>query len=271
MFIKAKLSLQKGSSWKDKYKLFILSAYTSRKAIRPLLQPLIRLFSKDKLIKLSFRPESNAKPVTIFIRKDHFNSDFLSLSELALFNCYKLPVKFNPDIIIDGGGNTGLFTLICSVIYPSQKVLLFEPVKANLDLINRHLLNNNNRCEVFEGLLSLKTEEVPFYIRNANNSSLDPSLPYSSSINIKSFSLPEVLNRYDFDNCLVKLDIEGAEMQVIPDLLEKFQDKNFYIVGELHDWSYNLEILRAHLAKYQYEINTYDEDSNCLLFHIYKN
>ncbi len=66
------------------------------------------------------------------------------------------------------------------------------------------------------------------------------------------------------------MDIEGAEIEVIPDLLESLQDKNLFIVGELHNWPDHLKELEKSVYSYGYTLKTYNQDSACLLFHLYK-
>lgn len=272
MFIKLKASLISGKSISDKYKLVILAAYTSRPKWKKYLKQRISAFTKNGLITLELNPVgSNNRSLNVCLRTDHFDSDYLSMYELLLINCYRLPIRgFNPELIVDGGANTGLFTLLNNKIYPTSKILLFEPVEGNLNLIKEHLKINNSKAEIYEGILSSSEGNVKFYIRNANNSSFDSVQPYQECINIFSYNLPNELKKFKANNILIKLDIEGSEIEVIPDLLDGVQNKALYIIGELHNWPLHLDSLRQTAFHYGYILETYAQDSNCLLFHLYK-
>jgi FkbM family methyltransferase len=269
MFIKGKLALKRGSSFSDKFRLLVLAAYTSRPRLRPMLKPIVKSFTERGTIKVDIAlAEKSDKNINVYLRDKHFDSDYLSMSELALFNCYHLPIKMKPDIIVDGGGNTGLFTLLCNKYYPGVPVLTYEPVEENIAAINRHLDANNSRCNLFPGIITLKDGDLPFYLRNANNSSFDPHEPYHSQISIRSFNLVNELKSHSFNNALIKLDIEGSEVEVLPDLLAHFPNKNFVIVGELHDWPQHLENFRKVCVDHGYEISISDQDDACLVFAI---
>jgi FkbM family methyltransferase len=223
MFEKAIQSLKAGWRFKDKFTLLTLAAYTSRTSSRWATKFLIdRAFFNDRIkLKLNI-PNIENEYVEVLIRKEDFESDYQGICELILFNCYTMPLKFQPEIIVDGGGNTGLFTLLANRFYPECPILLFEPLESNLKIIGEHLALNKAKCISYKGIITDQDGEFPFYIREANTSSFDSSDPYTDVIYVKSFNLYDQLNTYSFNKALIKLDIEGAEVQVIPELLNKF-------------------------------------------------
>ena len=268
MFIKARIALQKGKGLNDKVKLFIMAAYSSRPRLNFIFKPILSLFIAKNVINVSIKYFTNT--IRTQVRLKHFSSDYLSITELVLDNCYQLPINISPDLIVDGGGNTGLFTILCNKIYSNIPVLLFEPVKENIEIINTHLILNNAVCKIYNGIISLKEGGVPFYIRNANNSSFDNIDPYTTEIEVISFKLSNILVNYSFNNALIKLDIEGSEVEVIPDLLKSFGNKNLHIVGELHHWPKHIKSFKKIVKNYNYHLDIYNEDNVCVLFHIYR-
>ena len=192
------------------------------------------------------------------------------MTEIMLENCYRVPCDKKFDIIIDGGGNTGLFTVLCNKVYPSTNIIMFEPLETNIEISKIHFKLNNSASEIKQGIISLKEEDVIFYIRDANNSSFEDSQPYTDKRSVRSYNLINEMSRHTFSDALIKLDIEGAEMEVIPELLINFKNKNLYIAGELHHWPIHLENLKKVTQEHGYYLETYNIDSVCLLFHLYK-
>ncbi|MBX3256529.1 MAG: FkbM family methyltransferase [Chitinophagaceae bacterium] len=271
MFEKAIRSSKSGWGIKNKLKLLALAAYTSRSGSRWLTGPFIEAQYIEGQMKLKLKiPSKSNDSIEVLVRREHFESDYQSLSELVLFNCYKMPVAFQPDIIIDGGGNTGLFTILANKFYPDIPILLFEPLVSNMRIIEEHLKINGGKCVPYNGIITNSEGELPFYVRHANTSSFDPKDPYTEVLFVKSFSLQERLKEYSFNKVLIKLDIEGAEVEVIPELLSNLKSKQLFIVGELHHHKMYLQDLKKTVSAYNYKLVTFDADDVCLLFYIYR-
>jgi FkbM family methyltransferase len=266
VFKKAKTAFHKGYQFADKVKLLFLAAYTSRPGFRLIINPVIRLLAKGNLIKVSVN--SGFGRVVVLLRCPDIESDYLSMTEILLDNCYQFPFDRKFDIIVDGGGNTGLFTVLCNRDYSETNILLFEPLEKNIEISKIHFKLNNAVAEIKKGIISLNEGEVEFYVRNANNSSLDSGTPYNSTVNVTSYNLAKELSKHKFSEALIKLDIEGAEVDIIPDLLKNLPQKNLFIIGELHNWAVHLKNLESTVGKYGYFLKTYNIDSICLLFQI---
>jgi len=71
------------------------------------------------------------------------SADFLSTRELCVNDNYQLDRAFAPDLVIDGGGNIGLFTLRAAAALPiektSTKLIVCEPLPRNVRQIQKHL------------------------------------------------------------------------------------------------------------------------------------
>ena len=270
MLSKVKQALRKGYKVSDKFKLLIIAAYSSRPKFRLFTKHLVNsIITKDQKINIALKIPNGY--INTSIRWEHFPSDYLSLTEIMIEDCYRiLNSRKKYDLIIDGGGNTGLFTVLCNKVYKDVPILLFEPVEENIKIIKFHNNINNSNCKIFTGIISLSGGKRDLYIRNDNNSSFDSNQPYTSIQSVQSFNLPVELSRYNFESILIKLDIEGAEMEVIPDLLVNFPDKQLEIVGELHDWPINLHKIIKVTQDFDYSLETYNQDSICLLFKIFK-
>src|ERR1039458_4234640 len=91
--------------------------------------------------------------VKSFVRMSELESDYLSTRELGVDDVYELDLSFQPDLVIDGGGNIGLFTLRAAAGLEgpgdaSVRFVICEPVPENLEQIRKHLALNGDHAEI---------------------------------------------------------------------------------------------------------------------------
>jgi FkbM family methyltransferase len=196
MFIKAKIAILRGYRFADKVKLFLMAVYSSRPKFRLMTGPFLWLLVKENLINVSIN--SVFGRIFISLRRLDFDSDYLSMTEIMLENCYKFPYAEEFDIIIDGGGNTGLFSVLCNKAYPRTEVLLFEPLEKNIEITKVNFQINNSQANIKKGIVSLKQGEVDFFISKANNSSFTNDSPYRSKLSVMSYSLVKEISNFTF-------------------------------------------------------------------------
>src|SRR6201747_1433817 len=91
------------------FKLLLLTASFSRPNLRPLFLKFLRPFTRDGEVSLRYRCYD--RYLRSFVRVTDLESDVLSVLELSVKDTYDLDLGFKPDVVIDGGGNIGLFTL----------------------------------------------------------------------------------------------------------------------------------------------------------------
>ena len=93
------------SSWK----LLLIQGTLSRPKYSPLFLALLRPFVKNGRIAVQYRCYNRI--VKSYIRVSELESDYYSTRELGVNDIYELDHGFHPDLVIDGGGNIGMFTL----------------------------------------------------------------------------------------------------------------------------------------------------------------
>jgi FkbM family methyltransferase len=179
---------------------------------------------------------------TVFVRMDDMLSDYYSFLELGVHHIYNLNKAFVPDLIVDGGGNIGLFSLSASAMYPSSEILICEPVSRNLDRIEMHLRLNSVKAEVLPVCIGGTKRTIPFYIREANQGSFDPAKPYRGVLEVEVLTLADVLRNSYARTILIKLDIEGMEIEALDSYVPN-EHRAVCIVGELHDHKENSQTL----------------------------
>ena len=212
-------------------KLLLLQCAVSRPTFRGLCVGLLRVFVRDGSIAVRY--PCHGRTYTVFIRMDEMESDLYTVKELAPQSVYDLEPGFEPDLIVDGGGNVGLFSLLASAVFPASRIVVCEPVPRSIAQIEKHLKINGVRAEILPVCLGGHRRTIPFYIREAIGSSFDPEKPYTSKIDVEVLTLADVLEGRDAKSPLIKLDIEGMELEVLESYVPT-ETRCVFIVGELH-------------------------------------
>ncbi|WP_158943078.1 FkbM family methyltransferase [Granulicella sp. S190] len=229
------------------FKLLLIAAYSSRPKLRPLCLFLLKPFVRNGEVLLQYR--CFGREMKCFIRLSDLQSDLLSVFELGVRNAYDLDLGFRPDLVIDAGGNIGLFTLraiaaTASVSNTPAEFVIFEPLPRNVAQIEKHLALNHVTARMMAGCLGGTHRTVPFYCREAIDSSFDPEKPYLSVLDVPVYLLSDAIGSSAAGRILIKLDIEGMEIEVLQQFVPN-ERRAVYIVGELHSFEVNSSIMEA--------------------------
>lgn len=168
----------------------------------------------------------------IFGNSIAFNSyeTFLySFKEIFIYQVYCFTITQKSPTIVDCGSNIGLSVLFFKLICPDAKVLAFEPEPQNVGFLQRNVFNNQlENVLVYPLALSNKVGEELFRKNNVEEGSLRGSLfsfrGNENTIKVQTAMLSQYINE---PVALVKMDIEGAELLVIEELILK--DKMHFI------------------------------------------
>jgi FkbM family methyltransferase len=214
------------------FKLLAMQAGLSRPYLRGICDTLIAPFVHHGEVALRYR--CHGRRYMAFVRMSDMSSDVFTVNELATADdVYRLDPHFHPDLIVDGGGNIGLFAMLAAALYPSAKIVVCEPAPRSLKQIEKHLRLNQVRAEVLPICLGGTRRTIPFYVREAIASSFDPEKPYQSVMDVEVLTLSDVLKGRDAARILIKLDIEGMELEVLEAYVPK-ETRPVCVVGELH-------------------------------------
>jgi FkbM family methyltransferase len=247
-------------------KLAVAAAVTSRPSFRRWLIWTLRL-SADRAGVLWVKATCgfSRRKLLYGLRLSDLPSDILTFYEHCIVNSYRINESRAPDLVLDGGANTGLFTMAILSRWPAVRILAIEPLPDNIEVLRANLKANNFTAEIIPVCLAALEGEAKFYVREANSGGLSDSEEFERVITVKTVPLSDLYAPFRGRNVLIKLDIEGAEMPVIEQFLRQPVTK-VNIVGELHNWKDNRNRLTEMFNDAGWNVNYFSEDAACVLF-----
>jgi autotransporter strand-loop-strand O-heptosyltransferase len=160
----------------------------------------------------------------------------------------------DPKIIVDIGGHIGTFGLKAKSLWPNARLIAYEPNKTSAELYTRNMQDNNfkdwevicagisydkgKNCLVEDDLASgggilIRPEELGLDGRLVGNRVSGNSKYLLTHLDIKTFTLEEILDGIDYADIL-KIDCEGAEIEMLERMKPETAKKIGRIVGEYH-------------------------------------
>lgn len=169
-------------------------------------------------------------------------------------------------VVYDVGSNIGFFTIICSkLVGPQGRVYAFEPMPQNAATLRRNVaLNGLENVVVVERAAASSTGTAELMISSWSAfhalavDGVDPPHGSRSRITVETVTLDDFVAAGDIRSPdLVKIDVEGAELQVIKGMSEMILATKPLLLCELHGT--NSEYLRM-LDSLGYDVQALDAD-----------
>lgn len=167
--------------------------------------------TSEVVTPLGFKLTSGFHPAYRMMREGTFEPEETALLARLMDRC---------DRFVDIGANLGYYT--CLALQHGKPVVAFEPQEQNLRCLFRNLASNgwqDERVEVFPVALSERSGALTLYGASGPSASLLPnwagySPGYAKVVPVST--LDRLLEgRYAGERLLVKMDVEGAEYQVL--------------------------------------------------------
>lgn len=123
-------------------------------------------------------------------------------------------------LIIDCGANIGISTVYLKLQNPSARLIAFEPDEANFKILQRNIQSFKlQQVEARQEAVWIEDTTLNFASDGNMGSKIDSNS--HNSVQVKATRLKTLLNqRVDF----LKIDIEGAEYEVIKDVKEELKN-----------------------------------------------
>jgi len=138
------------------------------------------------------------------------------LKEIFLDKIYSVKLPNHP-YIIDCGANIGLSVIFMKKQYPDAEIIAFEPDSQNFELLTKNVeAGSYKNIDLRKQAVWIENTLVHFSSTGTTDSHI--SSQNTGSAEVAAIRLKDLLTRkIDF----LKIDIEGAEYQVIKDIAEK--------------------------------------------------
>ena len=188
-----------------------------------------------------------------------------TFDEIVIDNAYDLLlVPFIPDQIFDCGGHIGMFSLLARGRYPMAHLIIFEPNPNNMEWIRRQVQLNGLNIEAVQAAVSVREGEALFQDRVSSTGHLvEPTSSVPEYQDWKSEVLGEPGGRYAVRvidlaamlsqrqpvRLLLKLDVEGEEIHIIPTLFDVFPQETAVFFETHHGqagWDWASQQFREH-------------------------
>lgn len=165
------------------------------------------------------------------------STDLMAFTNVWLVEEYSLKnFKFqNIENVIDVGAHIGLFALYVSQFFKSGKIICFEPIKENYQMLLSNLeINHIKNVVCYNKAVSKSDSQIRIYL-NSDESGHSMFEPQKDFVDVDSVSLSKVLDEHNMDSVdLLKLDCEGAEYEIIENFPKKRFNQIKKIVMEYH-------------------------------------
>ncbi len=143
--------------------------------------------------------------------------------EVFVFEIYKFNFGKKKAHIYDCGANVGLVMIYFKLKYPLSSIICFEPEPHAFDCLRQNVVNNDFKgVMLHQSALSGQTEELPFFVNSSS-----PGDPHSNMSSVCAGCVDQILvhavklSDKVFERIsLLKLDVEGSELEIISDLSE---------------------------------------------------
>ena len=151
-----------------------------------------------------------------------YHSISVLLKEKFVEGQYYFDNEKQEPVVIDCGANIGISALYFKSLYPHAIVHCFEPYSKAVDYLKRNIAANNlENVFVYQEAVSALDGEIKLNIP-ADANMLNPTVLVAKDSTVfeivKSVKLSSFVNSIKENIDLIKLDVEGAEYDIVEDL-----------------------------------------------------
>jgi FkbM family methyltransferase len=135
--------------------------------------------------------------------------------EIFVEDIYKFNAPNKSGVILDCGANIGISTLYFAINHPNSTIYAFEPDKSIFELLAKNVQDNKlPNVVLYNDAIWTENIELSFSNKGSEASQIDTTGVSATKVNAIQFS--EYLSKFEKID-FVKMDIEGAEFNVIKD------------------------------------------------------
>lgn len=173
-------------------------------------------------------------------------ADHHTFRSIYLYDEYRLSEHHHEtwDCVVDIGANTGFFS--CRIAPVSRSVFCYEPISENFVELERNVESRPNIFPVSEAVAG-KTGTLRLYRPEHSRRTGRYSMYYETNPNtsqefteVSAITLDQLFSRHGITRCdLLKIDVEGAEYEILWTTTDETYSKICRIYGEYHEFHPN--------------------------------
>ena len=194
------------------------------------------------------------------------NSDeFYELKkEVFSENCYYLELDKENPVIVDAGAHIGMTTIYFKMLFPKSRIIAFEPVPANFELLKKNVEENQlENVELYQAVVAPKSGMLRIHEPIGegawkSGAGIIPKgwkgIQTSREIKVEAVGIQEILHdKID----IFKMDIEGMEYEIIRNAGSKIRNVGTWIMEVHPRKDHRIEEIEKTLMQngYRLEIN----------------
>jgi FkbM family methyltransferase len=165
-------------------------------------------------------PENKVQSVKLFNKEFHFSSkkEFINnFHEIFIEEIYKQDIRRHTPYIIDCGANIGISVLYVKLLFPTARIVAFEPDDLNFNLLQKNIKSFNlENVELRKEAVWISNTNLSFAQKGSLSSKIETKAT-STTTHVKAVRLKDLMTE---EINFLKLDIEGAEYSVLKDIAD---------------------------------------------------
>lgn len=170
-------------------------------------------------------------------------SDVHTFHQVFLGKEYDSPhLPKSADKIVDLGGNIGLGSVFFALRYPDAKLVTVEPDQGNFALLQENTYALGQRIQSYQAAVWVRDGAISFHTETDDGRDLEAWGGQVSEVSGRKsqlttcYALTTLLDKAGFDTVdILKVDIEGAELELFSQGAEAWLDRIKLIIVETHD------------------------------------
>jgi FkbM family methyltransferase len=217
-----------GLTFRDKVNSYYLKTAMEQRTNGKLPSSNLRL-SKTKPLKIKHSRFANVEIEYNLI--DDYQMDISR--EFFFENIYDFKkVKFEPEQIIDCGAYKGYFSILASQRYPTKQIISIEPHPDNFKTFKNCIdANNIQNITLINKAISKEAESIKFFY-DGSNGNINGFVSVNNYLDVVTLDIEELIDVNK--SLLLKVDVEGAELQFFPDIISRLPRQTCVFL-ETHD------------------------------------
>jgi FkbM family methyltransferase len=196
------------------------------------------------------------------LRSQADKSVFEEIFKLGEYKNAEEKMKNAKNYIIDAGAQAGFFSLYARALNPGVKIIAIEPDEENLIAMENNFSQNNIKdVEIVSSALAGTRSVRDFFVsQDFHDHSLNKNLvkKIARKVKVQGLTFNDICEKYKINQIdLFKMDIEGAEYEVLNSLSQNDWDKINSVVLEYHDYlKFSHEALENILKQNNFKVKT---------------